>query len=298
MLDHLFANNEEGRLTILISGVILAVMGYVIYLLINGLKYGKNEDIGDQGYIVDGIREKTNAVPAMMHFIEAGAIFFGLWYVFIGFPINSWNQIKQYNDRVASFNRTQKAIVDRNDGAKLNEIGSRLFKVKCAACHGTSGDGMKGQAANLQEFGTEKHILYVIKNGSKGLRKTQPFMPSTYYQTLGEKGTVDVAAYALTLSGKTPAQGDPKKGQQLFITCTACHGPQGKPLIPNFATNLTQYGSVDYIEEIIRKGKNGHIGRMPSFEEEGTMNDWQYKAVAHYVANEISGEKQNSLLEK
>lgn len=300
MWESFFATNEEGRITVLISGVIVVVVGYIFYLLISRLRGEEVKNIGDQGYEIDGITEKANAVPAIMHFIMIGAVLFGFWYWIVGYPIFSWNQAQQYNDRVAALDlrvlQNQKAMADN----QVVTVGQQLFEVKCAACHGSDGAGLNGFAANLQEFGTEQHIYYVIKNGSKGLGHVTPSMPAQYDildpdPTVREQKARDVAAYTLTLSGKTPREGNPEAGKAVFSArCVTCHGPNGNGggptgAIPNFSANLTEYGTVAYIERILRHGKNGHIGQMPDFLNEGTLSDFQLNAISQYVESALSG---------
>ncbi|MGK0288937.1 MAG: cytochrome c oxidase cbb3-type subunit 3, partial [bacterium] len=204
-----------------------------------------------------------------------------------------------YNQEVALYKKKFEKTWKNADQKTLENMGESIFMSKCSACHGLQGDGQtlgnQKVAANLREFGSEKHVLYVMKNGSKGLGKMQPMMPPQGALLKAMKiNPVDVAAYVVTLSGKKAKMGNPVKGKTGYtMVCMACHGPNGKGkgangMIPNFAADLSKYGTPSYIENIVRKGKNGHIGQMPSFLKEGTLSPIQYKAVATFVANKLN----------
>jgi cytochrome c oxidase cbb3-type subunit 3 len=167
----------------------------------------------------------------------------------------------------------------------LSAMGESVFLAKCAPCHGETGDGMNGKAANLNEFGREAHIKNVIKNGSKGLGFPMGEMPAG----LADDAAADkIAAYVVTLhGGKATDAAKAAEGQALFVaTCGACHGEDGKGM-DGSAPNLTQYGTPAFISEVVlKRGKQGHIGGMPSFDKEGTLNPTQYNAVATYIMSE------------
>lgn len=292
-------NDAATQITVVISLVTLASVAILIYF-IQGRMRSKGLESTDS-HTFDGIAEGLNATPFGLHLIMISLIGFSFWYVMMGFPIWDWTQEKQYDQEVTTY----KAKFDKNwanaDHATLVAMGESLFNAKCVACHGYTGEGQNGVAANLLEFGTEKHVAYVINNGSKGLGYLTPAMPpqaptiaAMFGQENLEQNIANVSAYVIQLTGRTPQTGDAQAGQAIFnATCMACHGLDGTGKgpagnIPNFAKDLTTYGSADDIVRILQHGKEGYIGKMPSFASEGTLSEIQYQALGAFVSTELN----------
>jgi len=95
-------------------------------------------------------------------------------------------------------------------------------------------------------------------------------------------------------NGLAAKLGDPTAGQPIYMaTCMACHGMDGKGMgpagnIPNFAKDLTAYGTPADVVRTLKHGKSGYIGLMPSFAEKGILSDLQYQALAVYVSKELN----------
>ena len=97
-------------------------------------------------------------------------------------------------------------------------------------------------------------------------------------------GAKAVAAYvAKELSGikSTKNENLVETGKELYATCAACHGEDGKGMEGN-APDLTKYGTLEFVVDVLNRGKAGNIGVMPNFND-GRLNPTQQKAVSEYV---------------
>ncbi|OOE92825.1 MULTISPECIES: cytochrome-c oxidase, cbb3-type subunit III [unclassified Salinivibrio] len=153
--------------------------------------------------------------------------------------------------------------IARNEEAL--KVGQRLFSQNCAACHGSDARGQAG-FPNLTDdawlYGGEPEtIKATLLHGRKGN------MPA-WLDTMGEEGVQEVAAYALSLSGRKVDPQMAAKGKTRFVVCAACHGTDGKgnPAFgaPDLTDNIWLYGgSRRAVEQTIRGGRQGV---MPAWE--------------------------------
>lgn len=258
---------------------------FVVGKYINDIKKGGTPTAPLSEESWDGIGEYKNEIPVGYFASFFGLIIWAAWYFVLGYPVQSYSQIGEYNQEVEAHTKKFEEKWANMDAATLSAMGESVFLAKCAPCHGETGDGMNGKAANLNEFGREAHIKSVIKNGSKGLVFPMGEMPAG----LADDTAADkIASYVVTLhGGKATDAAKAAEGQALFVaTCAACHGEDGKGM-DGAAPNLTQYGTPAFISEVVlKRGKQGHIGGMPSFDKEGTLNPTQYNAVATYIMSD------------
>lgn len=288
------------QLTVFTSVLMMVAVGYVVYYTFRKMVNSK-VDAPEDAHAFDGIIEGLNDTPIGLHMVMGGLVLFAGWYVFLGYPIFGWTQEKQYTNEVAAYKADYNQKWQNAAPDTLVAMGESVFNHKCVACHGYTGEGQNGLAANLLEYGTEKQIVRVIQQGSKGLGYKLKAMPqmwsaigSVYGENNKEQYANNVAAYVLTLSGKTPTMGDPTQGEQVYNTlCTGCHGPKGKGdglngNHPGLAKNLTQYATVSDVIRTLKMGKKGYIGEMPNFAEEGTLSEIQYEALGHYVTEVLT----------
>ncbi|QBG34472.1 cytochrome-c oxidase, cbb3-type subunit III [Litorilituus sediminis] len=165
-----------------------------------------------------------------------------------------------------------RSIEDLATDSEALKVGQRLFIQNCAQCHGSDAHGTTG-FPNLADNdwlygGTPEAIKESIMNG----RKASGMM--AWKDALGgEQGVKEVAAYVISLSGRSVDPELAKAGQAKFAMCAACHGPEGQgslamglPLgAPNLTDNIWLYGgSKRAIEESIR---NGRAGVMPPWKD-------------------------------
>ena len=165
-----------------------------------------------------------------------------------------------------------RSIEDLATDSEALKVGQRLFLQNCAQCHGSDAHGTTG-FPNL----ADKDWLYggspeAIKETLLYGRKAAGMM--AWSGALGgEQGVKEVAAYVISLSGRSVDPELAKAGKAKFALCAGCHGPEGQGSLamgmpmgaPNLTDNIWLYGgSQRVIEETIR---NGRAGVMPAWKD-------------------------------
>ena len=256
-------------------------------------KYVKQMKIAKEGgeldeYVWDGIGEYKNPLPLGWAIVYALVIVWALWYMLAGYPLNYYSQIGEYNEEVAAANAKFEKRFANPDIKTLHAMGESVFLVQCSACHGITGDGIGGKAADLALWGSEEGIVDAILKGSKGLDYPMGEMPAGMAD---EEGAKAIAAYiAKEISGikKTKNENLVASGKELFAACAACHGEDGKGM-EGMSPDLSKYGTASFVEDVLQRGKKGDIGAMPKFND-GRLNALQQKAVGEYVISLSKGE--------
>ena len=256
-------------------------------------KYVKQMKIAKEGgeldeYVWDGIGEYKNPLPLGWAIVYALVVVWALWYMLAGYPLNSYSQIGEYNEEVAAANAKFEKRFANPDIKTLHAMGESVFLVQCSACHGITGDGIGGKAADLALWGSEEGIVDAILKGSKGLDYPMGEMPAGMAD---EEGAKAIAAYiAKEISGikKTKNKNLVASGKELFAACAACHGEDGKGM-EGMSPDLSKYGTASFVEDVLQRGKKGDIGAMPKFND-GRLNALQQKAVGEYVISLSKGE--------
>jgi cytochrome c oxidase cbb3-type subunit 3 len=166
------------------------------------------------------------------------------------------------------------------------KIGQRLFIQNCSQCHGSDAHGTTG-FPNLADKdwlygGTPEAIKETLMNG----RIASGMMP--WEGALGgAQGVKEVAAYVISLSGRSVDPKLAKAGKSKFVMCAACHGPDGQGSLalglpmgaPKLNDNIWLYGgSTRAIEESIR---NGRAGVMPAWKD--ILGEEKVHLVSAYV---------------
>ena len=216
----------------------------------------------------DGIGEYENPLPSGWAWSFVGTLIWAIWYMLMGYPVNAYSQIGAWNKETKEYNKKFQAKFKTADKDTLKDMGESIFLVQCAPCHGDTGDGMSGKAHDLTHRISKAQVLYVIKNGSHYFKYPLGAMPAGMAQG---KDAEDVAAYvAGGLKGKAPTA---------WATCAGCHGQDGKGN-GGQAPNLANIDST-LIANVLKDGKQGSIGRMPSFANRFTPV--QEKALAEYI---------------
>jgi len=217
----------------------------------------------------DGIGEYKNELPSGWAYSFLGTLIWAMWYWTIGYPVNSFSQIGQWNEEVKAYNAKFEAMHKNPDQATLTAMGESIFLVQCAPCHGNTGDGLSGKAHNFVDGRiTEEQVLDVIKNGSNQLGYQMGAMPPMMAQG---QDAIDIAKYvAGGMKGTKPAS---------FAACESCHGADGKGM-NGMAANIAEYDET-LITNVIKNGKKGAIGTMPAFHDR--MTPVQTKALAAYI---------------
>ncbi|MGG7047514.1 MULTISPECIES: cbb3-type cytochrome c oxidase N-terminal domain-containing protein [unclassified Campylobacter] len=264
----------------LLSLVVLTVA--IAGRYVNQMKVSKDASVELGEHNWDGIGEYKNKVPTGWLVSFLLLLVWAIWYFLVGYPLNSYSQIGEYNEEVKAANAKFAKEHANLDDKKLKEMGQGIFLVQCSQCHGIIGDGINSKAADLTKWGSEMAIYDVILNGSKGLNFPGGEMPGG----LGgdEDSSKAIAAYvAKELSGikSTKNEALVSQGKELYAgACAACHGDDGKGMDGTFP-DLTAYGSNAFVIDVLVRGKAGDIGVMPKFDT--MLNEIQQKAVGEYV---------------
>jgi cytochrome c oxidase cbb3-type subunit 3 len=227
----------------------------------------------------DGVGEYDNPVPMGWAVVFMGTIIWGMWYYTVGYPVNAYSQIGEYNEDAAALNAKFEEKYKNLSGDELVNMGESVYLSNCSACHGLSADGMDGQAANLNQRLEAKVVKHVIENGSNnkllGVEMPMPDRNGLFNANTGALITdaeIDaVASYV--------ANGMSGAGADVFAgTCASCHGADGKGM-DMVAPNIKSYDT-KLVVNVIENGKKGAIGTMPKMT---VLNKKQEEAVAAYV---------------
>jgi cytochrome c oxidase cbb3-type subunit 3 len=244
-------------------------------------------ELADESW--DNIGEYKNPVPMGWAIMFLGTMIWGMWYFLVGYPVNAYSQIGEYNQEVAEKDAKFEKKYANIKGEELVNMGESVYLVECVACHGLNADGNdEMDAADLNKRISAKSVKYVINHGSNNkLLGTEMAMPD-------RNGLFNSATGALITDKEIDAVADyvgngmsgNEEGAKVFANvCAACHGPDGKgqeyvaPNIANWSQTL--------IENVINNGKKGAIGTMPVMDR---LNNKQKEAIAAYVMSLSKGE--------
>jgi cytochrome c553 len=154
--------------------------------------------------------------------------------------------------------------------AEENERGAALFEL-CVQCHGAEGEGdplsLAPAIAGLNDWYL-KTQLQKFRSGARGTHPDDLAGMRMHPMSLTLKDDADleaVAAYVASLPPARPArtiEGDPQRGQALYVTCAACHGPDGGGLQALEAPAIN-VGSDWYLLKQLMNFKTGIRGTDP-----------------------------------
>ncbi|MBK6303888.1 MAG: c-type cytochrome [Arcobacter sp.] len=256
-------------LTFLGAAAILTISTFVVLKYINQMKNDTaSGELADENW--DGIGEYKNPVPTGWAIIYVGTIIWMFWYFTVGYPINGFSQIGQWNEETNEYNAKFKEKWTNPNEQTLNAMGQSIFLVQCAPCHGVDAEGIAGKAQDLTKRISKEQVEYTIRNGSNHLTEAYPGgMPP---MMLSEDADIkEVSAYVANgFKGEQPAA---------YATCVACHGDNGEGM-PMVGPNIKSYDD-SLVTAVLKQGKKGLLGHMPSFNER--LNETQEKALASYI---------------
>lgn len=269
----------------------LAIIGAVMIIIVTFIVAGKyikqmktdtaSGELADDNW--DGIGEYKNPLPMGWSIMFIILIIWAGWYMLVGYPVNGYSQIGDYNEQVQNYNAKFESEWANPSQETLLGMGESVFTVSCAPCHGLTADGLNGKAANLTKWGTESAIVDTILHGSKGLGYPLGDMPAGL---LDEQSAKAVAAYVAKEVSAIKSTSNPElveTGRALWATCAACHGEDGKGMSGN-TPSLASYGSSEFVVDVLNRGKKGFIGHMPTFSK-STLSDVQKRAVGTYISS-------------
>lgn len=280
---------------------LLSILGGAAIILITVVVVGKymremkvkREEVETTGESWDGIGEYKNDLPVGWAVSLIVLIAWALWYFLIGYPLNSYSQIGEYNEESKAYDEKYSSLFQNPDHETLVAMGESVFLVECISCHGINAKGINGTARDLTAWGNEDGLVDTILHGSKGMDYPMGEMLENGGGMLS--GDVNSQAMAIAafvskeMSGiKTTKNADlVNSGREAYAaTCAACHGEDGKGM-DGASPDLTQYGTANFVVEVLNRGKHGSIGQMPKFND-GRLTDVQKRAVGEYLAAQIS----------
>ncbi len=267
--DAFNSDDYINSLTMLGAVAIITISVFVVLKYVNQMKNDTvSGELTEEKW--DNIGEYKNPIPTGWGLAFIGTIVWMLWYFTMGYPINQFSQIGQWNEETNEYNaKFEKKWVNPSEET-LKAMGESIFLVQCAPCHGIDAKGIEGKAHNLTKRVSKEQVVYVIKNGANNLVKDFPAgMPPMMLQE-----DADINAVATYVAGGF-------KGEQpsAYAVCATCHGEDGAG-IASVGPNIKAYDDT-LVTTILENGKKGYIGTMPSFNER--LNETQEKALASYL---------------
>lgn len=267
--DAFISDDYINSLTMLGAVSIITITVFVALKYVNQMKNDTaSGELADENW--DGIGEYKNNVPTGWALAFIGTIIWMFWYFTMGYPINGFSQIGQWNEETNEYNAKFKEKWTNPNEQTLNAMGQSIFLVQCAPCHGVDAEGIAGKAQDLTKRISKEQVEYTIRNGSNHLTEAYPGgMPP---MMLSEDADIkEVSAYVANgFKGEQPAA---------YATCAACHGDNGEGM-PMVGPNIKSYDD-SIVIAVLKQGKKGLLGHMPSFNER--LNETQEKALASYI---------------
>jgi cytochrome c oxidase cbb3-type subunit 3 len=252
---------------------------YVMWVYVKKIKTDKSEgQLAEENW--DGIGEYKNDLPTGWVTTTVVLMVWAIWYYLVGYPVNGYSQIGQWNKEVNEYNAKFSATWDNADDATLKKMGKSIFLSNCAQCHGNDANGMNGKAANLVEFGRATQIKNTIMNGSMGSGYNGGEMPNRYAIVNMETGT-PISDSEIDAVSNYVANGMKGNGEVFKNYCASCHGANGEGVQDTFPS-LANYEEAHTIRTI-KNGRHGKIGVMPAFGKTIPFTEVQYKALAKYI---------------
>lgn len=272
-----------------------------LFLLIRWLSTGRQppgEKVKAMGHVWDeDLEELNNPLPRWWLNLFYITLYFGIGYLLLYPGLGTfagwlgWTSQGQYEQEMRKAEEQYgplyqqflaRDIVSLSDDPKARKVGERLFANYCATCHGSDARGARG-FPNLRDEdwlwgGTPETIEQTIADGRTGT------MPAWEAAVGGEQGVADVAAYVLSLSGRSHYADAAARGKEKFQQlCVACHGANGAGNqalgAPNLTDRIWLHGSSSArIMETIAKGRQGQMPPHRDF-----LGDAKVHLLAAYV---------------
>ena len=276
-------SDNVNQLALLGAAAILILTIGVAAKYFKQIKEGKSEGVlKEENW--DGIGEYKNNSPIGWSLAFMGTIIWGAWYWLVGYPLNAYSQIGEYNEEVAAYNAKFESKWANPSKEDLLGMGEGVYLVQCSPCHGIDATGIEGKAQDLTRRLLKKEVLDVIARGSAALGNAN----GQFGYPLGMMpgGLVNGAdAEAVAEYVANGFKGNDKGAEVFQNACASCHGPDGRGM-NGMAPNLREYDDT-IIQHVLEHGKRGIIGHMPSFK--GRLTPVQQKAVATYIRSLSEG---------
>jgi cytochrome c oxidase cbb3-type subunit 3 len=275
-------SDNVNQLALLGAAAILILTIGVTWKYFKQIKEGKSEGtLKEENW--DGIGEYKNNSPIGWSLAFIGTMVWGIWYWFVGYPLDAYSQIGEYNQEVKSYQANFESKWSNPSKEDLLGMGEGVFLVQCSPCHGIDATGIEGKAQDLtRRFVNANQVLSVIEQGSAALGDKVMDGQGKFGYSLGEMPPGLLSGDDAKAVAEYVANGfkGSEKAVELYQgTCASCHGPDGMGM-NGMAPNLKEYDD-KLISAVLEHGKAGIIGTMPSFK--GRLTKIQDTAVATYI---------------
>ena len=186
---------------------------------------------------------------------------------------------------------------DTTDDPSVYE-GGAIYQLRCAVCHGTSGEGRSGDGVTagppLRGLPTA-YVDMTLRTGRMPLAYDPAGVPEKRLADAERVRLVEWAAHALALEGEVPevGPGDAANGQVVYVRhCAACHGATGGGGVAGGGTTVPGLHDADEVAvvEALRVGPF----EMPRFGDR-VITEAEAEDVAAYVT-QVLGSGQTSPL--
>jgi len=268
------------QLTILAAVILVIITVFVVIKYVRQMQTDTADgELVDHSW--DNIGEYKNPVPMGWAIMFLGTMVWGMWYFLVGYPVQAYSQIGEYNEDVAAHNAKFEKEYASITGDRLVEMGESVFLAECKVCHGLTADGIDGKAANLNQRLEANTVKAVVENGSNNhLLGSEMPMPDRNGLFNANTGALITDAEIDAVSAYV-ANGMNGAGADVFAgVCSSCHGADGMGMeyvAPNIATFTPTL-----VTNVLNHGKKGVIGTMPAFER---LNAKQKEAVGAYITS-------------
>src|ERR1035437_9888851 len=275
-----------------------SIFACALLLWFSGKAHAMTANDNSTGHVWDGdLREMNNPLPRWWVWLFVITIIFALVYLALYPGLGSypgqlgWTARGQHTAEVDKGNKEVAPLYAKFMGmtpeevardAQAMAIGERLFMNNCAQCHGSDARGNKGIPNLTDSFwihgGTTDKIKETITMGRIGV------MPPLAAAVGTPDDIKNVANYVLSLSGSPHDAARAAMGQEKFVICAACHGPDGKGIQAVGSANLTNpktwlHGSGE--AHVMSMVNNGKTNQMPA--QGGRLTEGQIHVLTAYV---------------
>ena len=118
-----------------------AIVVISVFVVMKYIKQMKDDtasgELADESW--DGIGEYKNELPAGWALSIIGLMIWAAWYMTMGYPVQSYSQLGEYNEDVAVANKAAEAKFAMLTDTQKLQMGEGIFSVQCAPCHGPQG---------------------------------------------------------------------------------------------------------------------------------------------------------------
>ncbi len=271
-----FSDNVN-QIALLGAAVIILATVFVVGKYIKQMKTDRSTGVlADDTW--DGIGEYKNPLPMGWAITFLLTMIWAMWYLTLGYPVNSYSQIGEWNEEVQAYNKAFEEKHKNIKGEELTNMGEGVFLVQCAPCHGIDAEGINGKAQGfVDQRMTKEQVLDVINRGSAALGDNPagnlgyPMMVMPPMMATGADAEAIAEYVSKGMKGDAPVS---------FAACSSCHGVDGKGL-GGQSPNIAEFDEI-LIMKTLEHGKVGSIGDMPKFND-GRLSDIQKRAVSTYI---------------